>query len=243
MYRNIMMANHGMSPLHLLMAGHSTFHPCSSSIVAPSFLTLIVACSFNRDLEAETNRKITTEVFDAVVVANGHHSMPRYTPLFITVVGASGGDASFVGCLNNSWPEKWPGQDDFKGHLMHSHSYKDPTSCGTGYNFHDKRVVIVGIGNSGVDIANELSRCSKQVYLSTRSGAWIYPKFIEGIAFDHYLMPPRVLDLLLPDCLRFNAKFYGWLAKEIEYEVTKAQGTMESCMYHHTILFPPLHAC
>ena len=48
---------------------------------------------------------------------------------------------------------------------MHSHNYKDPT---TGYNFHDKRVVVLGIGNSGVDIANELSRCAKQVYLSTR---------------------------------------------------------------------------
>jgi dimethylaniline monooxygenase (N-oxide forming) len=32
----------------------------------------------------------------------------------------------------------------------------------------DIRVLVVGIGNSGVDIATELSRVSSQVYLSTR---------------------------------------------------------------------------
>ena len=63
------------------------------------------------------------------------------------------------------WPEPFEGQEEFKGQIFHSHQYKDPFSP---YNLVDKRVLVVGIGNSGVDIANELSRCSKQVYLSTR---------------------------------------------------------------------------
>lgn len=51
----------------------------------------------------------------------------------------------------------FPGLDKFKGRVVHSHSYKDHT----GYE--DKRVLIVGIGNSGGDIAVELGRIASQV--------------------------------------------------------------------------------
>ena len=40
---------------------------------------------------------------------------------------------------------------------MHSHSYKEP------YAFRDKKVVVIGMGNSGGDIAVELGRNAKQV--------------------------------------------------------------------------------
>ncbi len=46
----------------------------------------------------------------------------------------------------------FPGQDEFQGEILHSHDYKD----WTGYT--GKRVVVIGIGNSGGDIAVELSR-------------------------------------------------------------------------------------
>nr|CAD2186140.1 unnamed protein product [Meloidogyne enterolobii] len=48
-----------------------------------------------------------------------------------------------------------------------AHSYKDQR----GYD--DQVVVVVGVGNSGVDIAVELSRVAKQVYLVTRRGTWV----------------------------------------------------------------------
>ncbi|RCN47354.1 Flavin-binding monooxygenase-like protein [Ancylostoma caninum] len=83
-----------------------------------------------------------SDTFDAVLLCIGHHKVPH-------------------------WPEKWPGQDKFKGRILHSHDYKEPTG------FDEKRVVAVGIGNSGADIAVELSRVAEQVYLSTRRGAWI----------------------------------------------------------------------
>ncbi|KAJ1349030.1 hypothetical protein KIN20_004472 [Parelaphostrongylus tenuis] len=65
------------------------------------------------------------------------------------------------------WPTPFPGQKSFKGNLVHSHDYKDHK----GYE--DQVVVVVGIGNSGVDIAVELSKISKKIYLATRSGSWI----------------------------------------------------------------------
>ncbi|KAI6240602.1 Dimethylaniline monooxygenase [N-oxide-forming] [Aphelenchoides fujianensis] len=52
--------------------------------------------------------------------------------------------------------------------------------------FEDKIVVVVGIGNSALDVACELARLSKQVYISTRRGAWIIRKTIDGgLPADH----------------------------------------------------------
>ena len=45
----------------------------------------------------------------------------------------------------------------FQGEIVHTHDYKDHR----GYE--DKRVVVIGIGNSGGDVSVELSRIAKQV--------------------------------------------------------------------------------
>ena len=52
---------------------------------------------------------------------------------------------------------KFEGEDTFKGQRIHSHDYHD------GSSYRDKRVVIIGIGNSGGDVAVELSRICSQV--------------------------------------------------------------------------------
>ena len=50
-----------------------------------------------------------------------------------------------------------PGIDTFKGKYFHSRDYKTPEE------WRGKRAVVIGIGNSGGDIAVELSRMAKQV--------------------------------------------------------------------------------
>jgi hypothetical protein len=94
---------------------------------------------------------------DLLVVANGHHWDPRY-------------------------PD-FPGH--FDGVSLHSHHYVDPR---TPLDFSGQRILIVGIGNSAADIAVELSSKALQteVTLSTRSGAWIVPKYIAGRPADRY---------------------------------------------------------
>ncbi|KAI6191502.1 hypothetical protein M3Y97_00235200 [Aphelenchoides bicaudatus] len=64
-------------------------------------------------------------------------------------------------------PSPFPGQSDFKGRIVHSRSYTN------GLEFANQRVLVIGIGNSGGDIAVELSKISRKVYLATRSGSWI----------------------------------------------------------------------
>ena len=66
------------------------------------------------------------------------------------------------------------GQDLYKGLTLHSMEYFKPDG------FEGKSVVVVGSGNSGCDMAVDLSRNSKQVYLVTRNGAWLFPRLTEG---------------------------------------------------------------
>lgn len=92
-----------------------------------------------------------TRQFDLLVVANGHHWDPRL-------------------------PD-FPGT--FTGETIHSHYYIDPH---TPLELTGKRILVVGLGNSAADITVELSSRALQnrVTLSTRSSAWIVPKYIAG---------------------------------------------------------------
>ena len=96
-----------------------------------------------------------TRRFDHLVVANGHHWDPRFA--------------------------EFPGE--FTGESIHSHHYIDPR---TPLDFFGRRILVVGLGNSAADIAVELSSKSLQtkVTLSTRSGAWIVPKYVYGKPAD-----------------------------------------------------------
>jgi thioredoxin reductase len=78
---------------------------------------------------------------------------------------------------NPRWPEPaFPGS--FDGEQMHSHYYVEPDG------FKDKRVLVVGIGNSAMDIAVEASYLAKKVFLSSRRGAYVLPKYLFGRPLD-----------------------------------------------------------
>lgn len=95
--------------------------------------------------------------FDGLVVGNGHHWDPRF--------------ADFPG--------------EFTGEMIHSHAYVDPWDP---LHLMDKKILVVGLGNSAADIVVELSSkvMRNEVTLSTRSGAWIVPKYIAGKPADKY---------------------------------------------------------
>ncbi len=100
--------------------------------------------------------------YDALVVANGHHWKPR-------------------------WPEPpFAGAETFAGEQLHAHSYVDNSI------FAGKRVVVLGMGNSAMDIAVESSYVAERTYLAARSGVWILPKYIFGKPLDQLRNDPRV---------------------------------------------------
>jgi len=51
----------------------------------------------------------------------------------------------------------FPGQEICKGKVIHTHDYRNMSG------FEGKKIVVVGIGNSGGDISVELSRIASQV--------------------------------------------------------------------------------
>ncbi len=72
---------------------------------------------------------------------------------------------------------EWPGQ--FDGEMFHAQSYLNPSSP---VDTAGKNVILVGIGNTGCELACEIGRSpSNKVYLCARSGTWIMPKMIDGV--------------------------------------------------------------
>lgn len=67
---------------------------------------------------------------------------------------------------------QYPGH--FDGEFIHSHQFK------RNEPFKDKRVLVIGGGNSGADVAVECSRVAKRTCISMRRGHWFMPKFMFG---------------------------------------------------------------
>ncbi|GAB0192804.1 dimethylaniline monooxygenase 1 [Grus japonensis] len=91
------------------------------------------------DVVTETDGKQTSHVFDAVMVCSGNFSKPSLPP------------------------HGFPGIEKFQGQYFHSRRYKHPDV------FQGKRVLVVGKGNSGVDIAVEASRVAAKSPSALRS--------------------------------------------------------------------------
>lgn len=71
---------------------------------------------------------------------------------------------------------EWPGARDFRGRLLHSHEYRN------GYIAAGKRALVVGIGNSGAEIAADLVESgAAQVSISVRTSPPITSREIGGI--------------------------------------------------------------
>jgi len=94
-------------------------------------------------------------------------------------------DALFV-CNGHHWDPRWPEPPfpgEFSGEQSHTHYYRDAEE------YRDKRVVVLGMGNSAMDIAVELSYVAKAVYLAHRRGAYIMPKYLFGRPIDQWAVP------------------------------------------------------
>ncbi|MEM7323151.1 MAG: NAD(P)-binding domain-containing protein [Actinomycetota bacterium] len=90
--------------------------------------------------------------------------------------------ARYLVCANGvTWEPnivEWPGKETFSGEVRHSVTYRSPEE------FVGKRVLIVGAGNSGVDIACDASFAADQAFLSVRRGYHFIPKFIGSTPLD-----------------------------------------------------------
>jgi hypothetical protein len=104
----------------------------------------------------------------------------------------------------HNWSPRWPTPPypgEFDGLQMHAHDYVNAEV------FRDKRVLVVGMGNSAMDIAVDASFVSQgPVLLSARRGVYIVPKYLFGrpadatggaIAFLPWRVRQRVAETML----------------------------------------------
>lgn len=82
----------------------------------------------------------------------------------------------------------WPGR--FSGEIRHSSSYR------SAHEFEGKNVLIVGLGNSGADIACDAARNARHAAISVRRGYHFLPKHLHGWPIDLFFRRP---DLLPPE--------------------------------------------
>lgn len=84
-----------------------------------------------------------------------------------------------VVCNGHHWNPRWPKYPgEFTGEYLHSHSFKKAVP------FQDKKVLVIGGGNSACDVAVETSRVSEMTAISWRRGYRIIPKFFFGKPSD-----------------------------------------------------------
>ena len=122
-----------------------------------------------------TGEQVRTE-YAGVVIANGHNWNPK-TP-------------------------QYPGQDEFRGEIIHSADYKGADVL------RGRRVLVVGAGNTGCDVAVESAQNAAHTWHSTRRGYYYNPKYAMGRPSDQ--TADLLLAMRLPLALR-RAMFKGTL--------------------------------
>jgi cation diffusion facilitator CzcD-associated flavoprotein CzcO len=90
---------------------------------------------------------------------------------------------------------RWPGQDTFPGPIIHSRDYTN------GEVFRGRRVLVVGFGNSGAEIALDLIEHGARCAISVRGTVNVIPRELLGVPITVFslafrALPPRVADAM-----------------------------------------------
>ncbi|MGC7101758.1 flavin-containing monooxygenase [Amycolatopsis lurida] len=100
----------------------------------------------------------------------------------VNLADGSSRDYRAVVCATGvTWAPRMPEHPgEFAGEIRHSSTYRSPTE------FRGKRVLIVGLGNSGADIACDAAANADAAFVSVRRGYHVIPKHIFGIPSDEF---------------------------------------------------------
>lgn len=106
-----------------------------------------------------------------------------------------------TGIADAPYRPSWPGSELYRGAVIHSSEYRNPAP------YRGKRVLVVGFGNSGGEIALDLANAGIEVALAVRSPVQILPRELLGFpilawAILYRRLPARVVDLVNAPILR-----------------------------------------
>ncbi|HZY99279.1 MAG TPA: NAD(P)/FAD-dependent oxidoreductase, partial [Candidatus Baltobacteraceae bacterium] len=89
----------------------------------------------------------------------------------------------------------WDGESEFRGRILHSSSYRD------GEPFRGQRVLVVGLGNTGGEIAIDLIEHGAEASLSVRSPVWVMPRDLMGRPVQETSIALDFLPMIMKDAI------------------------------------------
>jgi hypothetical protein len=93
----------------------------------------------------------------------------------------------------------WPGMDRFAGEILHSNAYRNATP------FLGKRVLVVGFGNSGGEIALDLAEARVDVAMAVRGPVQVLPRELLGLPILTWAIAQRHLPAGVADFINAPA--------------------------------------
>jgi cation diffusion facilitator CzcD-associated flavoprotein CzcO len=106
-----------------------------------------------------------------------------------------------TGIADAPYRPSWPGSETFSGAVVHSSEYRNPAP------YARKRVLVVGFGNSGGEIALDMANAGVDVALAVRNPVQVLPRDLLGFpilawAILYRRLPARLVDMMNAPILR-----------------------------------------
>lgn len=115
----------------------------------------------------------------------------------------------------------WEGQELFTGNISHSRTYKNPKP------YLGKKVLVIGMGNTGAEIALDLSEHEVDTYISVRSPISVVPRDLNG----------RPVQVTSKQLAKLPFGFGDWLGSQIRkiYFGNLSKYNLESSKAHPAV--------
>ncbi len=138
------------------------------------------------------------------------HVEPQSGSALVTVGGRTKRYRAVICASGTNWEPNLPElPGHFDGELRHAQTYR------RSEEFSGKRVVVLGLGNSGADIACDAARVAKQTHVSVRRGYHVIPKHLFGMPTDVFANEGPHLPLWL------ERPLFTWLLRILVGDVTR----------------------
>lgn len=138
-----------------------------------------------------------------------------------------------VVCTGAQWHPNIPElPGDFTGEIRHTVGYRSPDEL------RGKRVLVVGAGNSGCDIACDAARDADHAVISMRRGYWFIPKHLFGRPVDTIASGPKLPmwleQLLFGALLRvINGDLERLGLQKPDHKLFETHPALNSMLIHH----------
>jgi cation diffusion facilitator CzcD-associated flavoprotein CzcO len=151
-------------------------------------------------LESYAARFHIKPVFNIKVSRLRHHGARWLADTSLDVISARVVVVA-TGIADAPYRPSWPGSDIYAGAVAHSSNYRNPEA------YSGRRVLVIGFGNSGGEIALDLANSGVDVTLAVRSPVQIIPRDLLGFpilswAILYRRLPARLVDFINAPVLR-----------------------------------------